>query len=207
MTKEIPYVETAAWLGAAKLCNRRFAIRATPDVWKNLGFNSTFWFQNSVDNTYLWLSPTEQENWLSHKFGAKSGSDLIGAEVGILHHPDEMDTISSHETECVVADGSLGVPIPKGILLKDVRSKRNSLKKLKEYMLDEEVKEHMRKREESEEDSEDESYEETKTQTQTQKLMTPSEWWEAVQTVVIGIEQDVGNVDILLDVLVKMKIK
>ncbi len=204
MTKEVPYVETAAWLGAEKLGGRTFAVRATTQEWETLGFNSRFWFQNSEDNTVLWLSPHEQENWLSRKFGSRTASELISAEIGILYHPDEMNTISSHLTNCVIDNEMLRVPVPKGILLKDVKSKRNALKKVEDYLLMQEVINQV-KSEETYEDIANTAFKDTNTQTQ--KVMTPSEWWEAVQTVIVGIEQDVGNVDILLDVLVKMQIR
>ena len=207
MSKEIPYVETAAWLGAEKLCGRTFAVRATPQEWKNLGFNSKFWFQNSEDNTVLWLSPHEQENWLSRKFGTRTASDLISAEVGILYHPDEMNTISSHETKCVIDNEMLRVPVPKGVLVRDVKSKRNASKKIHDYM---KTEENWAKHQASQDKFDREmgrGMDHKPDKVQTQKAMTPSEWWEAVQTVIIGIEQDVGNADILLDVLVKMQIK
>ncbi len=204
--------DTGLWLGGSKAKKRqpKFAIRTTEEVWQSFGFKDHIYYALSKDNKYVILSPDQQSFYYpKRKLISTKGSIYTYFPISIASVNGYDITIPCSPTEATINDEvkyKIQIPIPEGITLRGPRI----------TIPDSEVED-----EDEDESEEDEAETEFNyrmrrsidkrgarhEQTQTQKLMTPSEWWEAVQTVVIGIEQDVGNVDILLDVLVKMKIK
>ena len=201
--------DTGLWLGGPKAKKRqpKFAIRTTDDVWQSFGFKDYVYYAISKDNRHVILSPKQQSFYYpQRKLISTKGSIYTYLPISIASANGYDTTIPCSPIEATIDNEvkyKVQIPIPEGIKLRGPRI----------TIPNSEVED------EDEDESEEEDESETEfnygmgrsgarhKQTQTQKLMTPSEWWEAVQTVVIGIEQDVGNVDILLDVLVKMKIK